>query len=237
MRLKPSIEPQKTTDSLNSSELITLIKQAFEVRPAKNYALTGDRKIYRGTRGRRIHSFTGKKAGGMLHLQGALEFYHAIYLEKSHYVLRYRAQSPRITLPTGGHAFPDFVVETVHGTYEIHEIKPDLKNLSSKDKIKFFELEKLLSLHGVVFKTFDENALFTKKEAEKLNRLYQNGNLKAWSEYELNLSQKIISENIALQDSHIYTLLEEQYLSPALLDYHLFYGIRDSSSVRLGEAT
>ncbi len=234
MTITPSAESRKTTDALHSIALIALIVEAFEVSPEKSYALTGARKIYRGTRGRRIHSFTSQKAGGMLHLEGALEFAHAIYLERAPNVRRYMAQSPRIPLPSGGHAYPDFVIETVHGTYEIHEIKPDLKNLSGKDKIKFSEMDAVLSLCNVVFKKFDQDTIFTKKEAEKLNRLYQNGNLKEWSEYEINLSKMIISENLALQDSHIYTLLEEQHLSPTLLDYHLFRGIRDFASARVG---
>jgi hypothetical protein len=215
-------------------DLIALIRQALDTRPIKSYALPGDRKLYRGMRGSRIYSFPSEKAGGTLTLQGELEFAHAIYLERAAYVANYRAQSPRIPYLKTNNAFPDFVVETVHHTFEIHEIKPNLQQLSDKDKLKFCELEKLLLPLGIEFKKFDTKTLLTKKQATMLSQHYQIGNLRSWTEHEINLSQNIICRNIHLTNGGIYKLLEEHNLSTALLDYHLFKGVRDLFSVGRG---
>lgn len=206
-------------------DLANLIKEALATKPIKGYALKADRKPCK--KGMRIYKFNSIKAGGELTLNGELEYAHAIYLERSKHIRNYRAQSPRIPYLSKNIAYPDFSVETIHGSYEIHEIKPDLNYLSERDQLKFTELAELLPLYDIAFKVFDVRDLFTKQQAEILTKHYQNGNLKKWTELEIWDSKKIIAAHINYPDSEIYKILECHNLSASLLDYHLFQGIRD----------
>lgn len=214
--LNPSFEPQP----LN---LIQQVREAFRTRPEKGYAFTGARKLKRGTRGKRIYSFTSEKAGGRFNLEGALEYAHALSLERSPYVANFRTQALYIPYSSNNLGCPDFIVETVHNQYEIHEIKPDLNHLSIRDRNKFAALERIASQFGIVFKTFDQQTLFSKAQADELNRHYQAANLRRWTKEEIRRSEKIITDNPTLNTIDLYQLLEASNLHTALLDYHIFY--------------
>lgn len=203
--------------------LIQQIREAFLTRPEKGYAFTGVRKLKRGTRGRRIYSFTSEMAGGRFHLEGEFEYCHMVGLERSAYVANVRTQALYVPYLFDNFGCPDFIVETVHQQYEIHEVKPDLNHLSNKDRVKFRELEKIASQFGVAFKVFDQKSIITRKQADKLNRHYQTANLKKWTKEEILRSEKIITDNKGLNTVDLYRLLEASNLHTALLDYHIFY--------------
>lgn len=131
--------------------ILDQIETAFQSIPNIASTLHGQRKIYQGCYGRRTSLFPSTKCGGAIPLESRLELAHAICLERDPTVRNFRTQAIRIPLSKTNCCYPDFLVQTIDNTYEIHEIKPDIANLSAQELSRFEQLSALLYSIGIIF--------------------------------------------------------------------------------------
>jgi hypothetical protein len=62
------------------------------------------------------------------------------------------------------YCFPDFLVQTKEGAYEVHEVKPSIASLSTDDLNRFAILSDLLHSIDITFKLIDHTDLPSETE-------------------------------------------------------------------------
>lgn len=119
------------------TSILEQIRIAFESTANVAATLHGQRKIYQGAFGRRTSLFPSEKCCGAIPLESRLELAHAISLEQDPNILNYRSQALKILLANEQYCYPDFLVQTKDGAYEVHEVKPSIASLSTNDLNRF----------------------------------------------------------------------------------------------------
>lgn len=203
--------------------ILSQIKAAFAKPPNVASALHGQRRIRQGGRGKRTALFASRKSGGAIPVESRLELGHAIALERSYQVRDYRTQAICIALPEGRWAYPDFLVLTQSGEFEVHEVKPSIAHLSADHVRRFNVMEKLLETVGVGFKLIDANNLPTDRVLEDLLFRYTRGHCKMWTHMQIELGLAVLDEGPLSSFTDAYTILATRHLPPQLADYLYFH--------------
>lgn len=215
-------------DELNYQErqnqkIVSQIELAFQKPPTKANLLQGERLIKQGSKGRRTALFPSRKAKGTVALESQLELAHAISLERNKNVINYRTQAIRIQLPGNSWYFPDFIVLTALGHYEVHEVKPDIFHLTEKIVRKLKAVEKILYSVGITFRIIDSSTLPSTILTNKLLYVYARGHVQQWTTSQIALSIKLINSNQIHRLIDGYTLLQKNDISPQILEFLIFH--------------
>ena len=163
------------------TSILEQIRIAFESTANVAATLHGQRKIHQGAFGRRTSLFPSEKCCGAIPLESRLELAHAIRLEQDPNIINYRSQALKILLINEQYCFPDFLVKTKEGGYEVHEIKPSIASLSTDDLNRFTILSDLLHSIDITFRLIDHTDLPNESEISQLLYWYQRGHQFEWS--------------------------------------------------------
>jgi len=205
------------------TSILEQIRIAFESTANVAATLHGQRKIYQGTFGRRTSLFPSEKCCGAIPLESRLELAHAISLEQDQNILNYRSQALKISLANKQYCFPDFLVQTKEGAYEVHEVKPSIASLSTDDLNRFAILSDLLHSIDITFKLIDHTDLPSETEISQLLYWYQRGHRFNWNTFEINYAIDQLKLKEFHNSNQVYRTLESIGLKPELADYLFFH--------------
>jgi len=213
-----------STSPISSLQILEQVVVAFQKRPDVANVLHGQRRIRQGGRGRRTALFSSIKSGGAVPVESKLELAHAVALERTSHVTRFRTQALCIPL-TGRHvAYPDFLVEVASGMFEVHEIKPSIAHLSSDDAQRFAHIERILNRVGIEFRLIDATSLASGRALEETLLSYTRGHAERYSPSQISLAQEVLASKSFAWFSDAYKLLASHHLPPCLADYLAFHG-------------
>ena len=203
--------------------ILEQIRTAFESTANVAATIHGQRKIHQGAFGRRTSLFPSEKCCGAIPLESRLELAHALSLEQDPNILNYRSQALKILLLNEQYCFPDFLVQTKQGNYEVHEVKPSVASLSIDDLNRFAILSDLLHSIDIIFKIIDHTDLPNESEISQLLYWYQRGHRFNWNNVEINyaIDQLILKE--FNNSAQVYKALESIGLRQELADYLFFH--------------
>ncbi|MDO7430958.1 hypothetical protein Q5X64_15100 [Acinetobacter baumannii] len=199
------------------------IEKAFHAKPNLASTLHGQRKIYQGCFGRRTALFPSTKSGGAIPLESQLELAQALCLEQSPQVKSFRTQAIKIPLSGNRFSYPDFLVQNIDGSFEIHEVKPSIRALAQEELEKFEQVSEILNQLGILFKLIDQLSLPTTKQLQNLLYLYQRGHKRIWTPLEIDLAMNKLERTSPHNIEAIYTSLQKLGLPCELGDYLLFH--------------
>ncbi|HDU8433423.1 TnsA endonuclease N-terminal domain-containing protein [Acinetobacter baumannii] len=199
------------------------IEKAFHAKPNLASTLHGQRKIYQGCFGRRTALFPSTKSGGAIPLESQLELAQALCLEQSPQVKSFRTQAIKIPLSGNRFSYPDFLVQNIDGSFEIHEVKPSIRALAQEELEKFEQVSEILNQLGILFKLIDQLSLPTTKQLQNLLYLYQRGHKRIWTPLEIDLAMNKLERTSPYNIEAIYTSLQKLGLPCELGDYLLFH--------------
>ncbi|WP_335996499.1 hypothetical protein [Acinetobacter pittii] len=214
--------PQNRRSNLNQF-IWEQIEKAFQVKPNLASTLHGQRKIYQGCFGRRTALFPSTKSGGAIPLESHLELAQALCLEQNTQVKSFRTQALKIPLSGSNFSYPDFLVQNIDGSFEIHEVKPSIRALAQEELQKFEQVSKILNQMGILFKLIDQLSLPTTKQLQNLLYLYQRGHKRIWTPLEIDLAMNKLERTSPHNIEAIYTSLQKLGLPCELGDYLLFH--------------
>ncbi|MCJ0928628.1 Tn7 transposase TnsA N-terminal domain-containing protein [Acinetobacter lwoffii] len=205
------------------TNILEQIRIAFESTANVAATLHGKRKIYQGAFGRRTSLFPSKKCCGSIPLESRLELAHAVSLEKDPNILNYRSQALKILLINEQYYFPDFLIQTKKGNYEVHEVKPSIASLSIDELNRFAILSDLLHSIDITFKLIDHTDLPNESEISQLLYWYQRGHRFNWNNFEINYALEQLTLKEFDNSTQVYRTLESIGLKPELADYLFFH--------------
>ncbi|XZU98518.1 Tn7 transposase TnsA N-terminal domain-containing protein [Acinetobacter baumannii] len=214
--------PQNRRSNLNQF-IWEQIEKAFQAKPNLASTLHGQRKIYQGCFGRRTALFPSTKSGGAIPLESHLELAQALCLEQSPQVKSFRTQAIKIPLSSNRFSYPDFLVQNIDGSFEIHEVKPSIRALAQEEIQKFEQVSEILNQLGILFKLIDQFSLPTTKQLQNLLYLYQRGHKRIWTPLEIDLAMNELERTSPHNIEAIYTSLQKLGLPCELGDYLLFH--------------
>lgn len=214
--------PQNRRSNLNQF-IWEQIEKAFQAKPNLASTLHGQRKIYQGCFGRRTALFPSTKSGGAIPLESHLELAQALCLEQSPQVKSFRTQAIKIPLSSNRFSYPDFLVQNIDGSFEIHEVKPSIRALAQEEIQKFEQVSEILNQIGILFKLIDQFSLPTTKQLQNLLYLYQRGHKRNWTPLEIDLAMNKLERTSPHNIEAIYTSLQKLGLPCELGDYLLFH--------------
>jgi hypothetical protein len=212
-----------TTPTQAKEKLFMEISEAFEKSPDVARILHGDRHIEQGGRGRRTALFPSRKCGGHIPVESQLELAYAVALERSPLVLDYRTQAIRIPLPGGRFAHPDFLIRTIHGTFEVHEVKPSVEHLSVESLQRFAAIQALLGVLSIAFRIVDARELLSGLGLQELLNQYSRGHMQVFSRHQIELGLSVLRDHKVSSFVEAYRRLREQDLPAQLADYLHFH--------------
>ena len=205
------------------TNILEQIRIAFESTANVAATIHGQRKIFQGSFGRRTSLFPSEKCCGAIPLESRLELAHAISLEQDPNILNYRSQALKILLANEQYCFPDFLVQTKEGAYEVHEVKPSIASLSTDDLNRFAILSDLLHSIDITFKLIDHTDLPNESEISQLLYWYQRGHRFNWNNFEINYALEQLTLKEFDNSTQVYRTLESIGLKPELADYLFFH--------------
>lgn len=205
------------------TNILEQIRIAFESTANVAATLHGKRKIHQGAFGRRTSLFPSKKCCGSIPLESRLELAHAVSLEKDPNILNYRSQALKILLINEQYCFPDFLIQTKKGNYEVHEVKPSIASLSIDELNRFAILSDLLHSIDITFKLIDHTDLPNESEISQLLYWYQRGHRFNWNNFEINYALELLTLKEFDNSTQVYRILESIGLKPELADYLFFH--------------
>lgn len=217
-------------DELNYQErenqrLLNQIELAFKKLPTKANLLHGERLIKQGSKGRRTALFPSRKAGGSVALESQIELMHSIDLERNNRIQSYRTQAIKIQLPGNTWCYPDFLVLTTEGHYEVHEIKPNIFHIDEKTIKKLKVAEKILCEAGIIFRIIDSSTLPSAKLTDTLLQVYARGHIRHWTHNQIALSIDLIQSNNPRSLVDGYALLKKNDLPQQIFDFLIFHNL------------
>ncbi|BAP35774.1 hypothetical protein AS4_08340 [Acinetobacter guillouiae] len=216
--------PNLSTEQNNLHRYIfDQIKMAFATEPNIAATIHGQRKIFQGCYGRRTALFPSKKCGGVIPTESRLELAHAVCLERNSTIINYRSQALKITLSQNNYCYPDFLIQTIDGSYEVHEVKPSVASLALDEYIRFDRLATLLSSVGITFKLIDQTELPKENQLQQLLYWYQRGHRFDWSKFEIEQALNLLKIKQLENPIQVYQELESIGLKQELGDYLFFH--------------
>lgn len=205
------------------TNILEQIRIAFESTANVAATIHGQRKIFQGSFGRRTSLFPSEKCCGAIPLESRLELAHAVSLEKDPNILNYRSQALKILLINEQYCFPDFLIQTKKGNYEVHEVKPSIASLSIDELNRFAILSDLLHSIDITFKLIDHTDLPNESEISQLLYWYQRGHRFNWNNFEINYALEQLTLKEFDNSTQVYRTLESSGLKPELADYLFFH--------------
>lgn len=203
--------------------ILEQIHSAFNQKPNLAGTLHGQRHIYQGCLERRTSLFPSYKAGGSIALESFLELAYAIQLERHPSVQSFRSQVLRIPIGKNKEIYPDFLIRTKNGNFEVHEVKPSIQHLSQNSLERFNLLQHILAPLNIAFKLVDASTLPQRHTLPRLLHLYSRGHSKDWTSLEIILAQELLTGVNLKSLEQAYSILEKENLPIQLADYLLFH--------------
>lgn len=207
----------------HTQPILSQIDAAFRHSPTVANTLHGVRRIQQGARGRCTSLFPSRKAGGAVPVESKLELAYAVSLERCSSVLNYRTQAVHIRLPAGQSAFPDFLVQLVDGSFELHEVKPSIAHLSREYLRRCELIRSLLQSSNIIFRLVDTTQLPNRMHLDWLLQRYVRGHLQAWTVAQIQLGSEILDESEPALLAQAHRLFSKAGLPPQLADYLAFH--------------
>lgn len=216
--------------------ILEQIHSAFNQKQNIAGTLHGQRRIYQGCLGRRTSLFPSRKAGGSIALESFLELAYAVWLESHPSVESYRTQALKIPIGQNQDLYPDFLIRTIKGDFEVHEVKPTIEHLSVENLQRYERLTSILGSINIHFKLIDASTLPERKCLTQLLHLYTRGHLQDWTSLEIELAQEHLMRHELDDLVQAYSILENEQLSPRLADYLLFHQIIQIKNIHKNRA-
>lgn len=157
-------------------------------------------------------------------MESRLELAYALVLEGSPSVIQFRTQSVQIPLGSGAFAVPDFLIETVHGNYLIHEVKPSKRHLKQDDIARFASIGALLSEMAIEFSVIDATELPTDDEVLGLLALYAQGHRRHYTASQIDLADSLLQQEKVKDLGAAHAVLSANALPLELASYLQFHG-------------
>ncbi|MHA3060758.1 TnsA endonuclease N-terminal domain-containing protein [Acinetobacter sp. ANC 4636] len=218
MGFKPNIRKIITIQS----DVIDQINEAFNSAPSLSNQYVGVRNIHQGAFGKRTAIFPSLKCNGAIAVESQLELGHVIELERSPSVLSYRSQAIKINLDSYTFAFPDFLIQKINKSYEIHEVKESLSRLNDSQIEKLYLIKAYLKRKHITYKLYDKNLIPDQKQRQNLLWLYLNSRDVKMTSQEIQFAQSIYIPNI-ISFSSINSFLSQYNISIEQVNFLLFY--------------
>lgn len=161
------------------------IHTAFEESPGLDQVFHGIRRIKLGKHGSRSSLFFSRKCGGFIPVESRLELRHCYQLEANRDVKRYRSQAIKIPY-CGRYLVPDFLVESIDGSFEVHEVKISarLDDQAQSTKLKF--TSDFLLAYGVSYVVITEKDFPHPSVEKNVAMLYDRGGRLSASDLQLD---------------------------------------------------
>lgn len=153
---------------MEKDDFIKLVENAFSKKSELGTA-HGVRKLRKGRPNKRIIQFYSQKVGLHIPCESRLEAAHALYLEFDENIADYRSQPFKVQTPLFKYT-PDFVIKDHHGFYDIREIKPQSRLLSTKVADQLNEVADYFQKNEIEFNLWTDEELY--KEPAHYNREY-----------------------------------------------------------------
>lgn len=205
--------------------ILEQIHLAFNQKPNIAGTLHGQRRIYQGCLERRTSLFPSRKAGGSIALESFLELSYAVQLESHPSVESYRTQALKIPIGENQDVYPDFLIRTLNGDFEVHEVKPSIEHLSAESLRRYERLASILASINIPFKLVDASTLPQRQSLTQLLYLYTRGHLQDWTSLQIELAQDLLKRYELESLEQAYNILEKNQLPPQLADYLFFHRI------------
>lgn len=218
-------DPISNTQQHIQQIIFEQIHLAFNQKPNIARTLHGQRRIYQGCLERRTSLFPSRKAGGSIALESFLELAYAVQLESHPSVESYRTQALKIPIGPNQDLYPDFLIRTLKGDFEVHEVKPSIEHLSLESLQRYERLASILASINIPFKLVNASTLPQRQSLTQLLHLYSRGHLQDWTSFEIELAQDLLIRHELDDLEQAYNILEKDQLSPQLADYLLFHQI------------
>ena len=203
--------------------ILEQIKTAFATEPNIAATIHGQRRIFQGCYRRRTALFPSKKCGGSIPTESRLELAHAVCLEQNPSVINYRSQALKIKLSHEQYCYPDFLIQTIDGCYEVHEVKPSVASLALDEYVRFDRIATLLNSVGISFKLIDQTELPTEKQLQQLLYWYQRGHRFDWSKFEIEYALGHLKTSLLESPFQVYKELQSIGFKQELGDYLFFH--------------
>lgn len=216
-----SVLPAAFADPLH---ILGQIAVAFNKPPDAANIFHGQRRIRQGGKGRRTALFSSTKCGGAVPVESKLELAHAVALERSSSVIRFRTQALRIPLSERCFAYPDFLVEVDANRFEVHEIKPRISHISNDDARRFERIEHTLRCVGIAFRLVDATSLECGRALDESLLIYTRGHAERYGPIQISLALDLLSSLQLNGISDAYKTLHANGLPLGLADYLSFHG-------------
>lgn len=206
------------------NNILEQIQSAFKKTSDLTGAIHGERKVREGQRGKSTTVFPSWKVGGATILESRLELAYALQLERNPNVTQYRTNAIKIQLDEKCYVVPDFLIKTNDDVFEVHEVKPSIRDLCERDRLRYDRVEKILASHKIFFKLVDSYQLMSKQETDRVLHLYSRGHRYQWSPLQIFIATKILSNSVFSSLSDIHTILAEEGMEALIGDYLVFHG-------------
>lgn len=205
-----------------SDDLDSQIREAFDKPLTISGQFLGIRNIHHGSFNKRTVIFSSIKNGGAFSLESQLELAHALNLERDSRVLKYRTQALKFILTNNSYAIPDFLILNNLHEYEVHEIKSNLRSLSSEQLYKLELTKQVVNSYNIKYEILDDKFLPNLKEINCLLRIYKNIKNIELNTEKINIAKSITKNNIK-NFSDLLTSLSKYKFSYNEICYLVFY--------------
>ncbi|WP_331351382.1 hypothetical protein [Cellvibrio sp. UBA7671] len=216
----------------NFPPLLDQIRGAFKLAPNLAGAIHGARRVREGQRGKSTTVFPSRKVGGTATLESRLELAHALALERNPDVVHYRTNAIKIQLDKKSFVVPDFVIKNSDDSYEVHEVKSSIINLSERDKNRYDRTEKILASNNVIFRIFDQTQLTNREQTDRLLHIYSRGHRYDWSSLQIFTAIKFLESKAFNTLSEIHSALANEGIDDLIGDFLIFH-----NKIKINNAT
>ncbi|HGH1365280.1 TPA: hypothetical protein ACJKMU_001644 [Acinetobacter baumannii] len=204
-----------------NKDILYKIDQCFQKISHVSSEFIGERKI-KSSEVKRVSLLPSIKNKGLISVESNLELSHALSLERDNDVLQYRTQAIKIYLSTKHFIIPDFIVKKIN-SYEVHEIKANIKRLSTNQLSRFELAADILNSFSIKFSLFDHHDLLNQDDALLLNISYQRANQQNISKNQIDKIHSLLLNRNFKNPEELYDFFIKNGFTINLADYFIFY--------------
>lgn len=204
-----------------NKDIFYKIDECFQKISHISSEFIGERKI-KSSEVKRVTLLPSIKNKGLISVESNLELSHALSLERDNDVLQYRTQAIKIYLSTKHFIIPDFIVKKIN-SYEVHEVKANIKRLSTNQLSRFELAADILNSFSIKFSLFDHHDLLNQDDALLLNISYQRANQQNITKNQVDKAQALLLNSNFKNPEELYYFFIKNGFTINLADYFIFY--------------